>query len=190
MIYARIQRPNLGWNPSHRSRHPRHYEPGVIYWHDDGETEWVELPGLAAFPLAPVDAARAIFGLDFVLADSQRWPSLLAWEEAGVDEIWRSDAEDEYDVFVFTGEVLQTLPDGVVVRPTRIPNQSLIAWFLDHAGELLSDPLLQEELSWMDGNTDEERIREMVEGCEWEEEESGLLIAIPAPKMAQILWEG
>ncbi len=150
--------------------------------------EWGELPGLAAFPLTPRDAARAIFGLDFILADAARWPNLLDWDEVGVEEIRRSDVENEYDVFVFTGEVLQTLPDGVVVRPTRIPNQSLIAWFLDHADELLADSALREELSYMDGETDEDHIRDMVEGCEWEAEDTGLLLVICAPEAAQILW--
>ena len=187
MIYARIQRPGLGWNPGHHSHHPRQYEPGVTYWHGESG-DWEELPGLAAFPLTPRDAARAIFGLDFVLADASRWPNLMDWEAEGVDEVWRSDVEGEYDVFVFTGEMLQTLPDGVVVQPTPVRNEALIAWFLDHADELLSDPDVREELSWMDGETDDERIRDMVQGSEWEQEESGLLIAIPAPEDARILW--
>ncbi len=186
MIYARIQRPGLGWNPSHRSRHPQHYKPGVMYWHDD-DTEWTELPGLAAFPLTPRDAARAIFGLDFVLADVTRWPNLLDWDTVGREEIWRSDVEHDYDVFVFTGEALQTLPDGIVVRPAPICNKDLISWFLNHANELLADPKVHEELSWMDGRTEQERIRDMVEGCEWEQRERGLLIEILAP-IQKVIW--
>ena len=183
MIFARIQRPGLGWNPSHRSKHPRDFTPGVIYQYGDAKHEWETLLGLAAFPLSPLDAARAIFGLDFVLAKKETLPQLMDWEAEGVDALWRSAVEHQYDIFVFTGDVVQELPDGVVVVPRRIPDEELIKWFLKSQNALLSDPQVRKELDGlMDPKheyTPEECIREMFVLSEWEDEKTGLLIHLP-----------
>ena len=182
-IFLRIQRPGLGWNPAHRSRHPKNWEPGVVYRHEEGE--WEELPGMAAFELTPRDAARAIFGMSFNVAYRDELPLLMDWDEAGVDAVSIRDLEYEYDWYLFTGEKIGELPDGAVVKPVPVYEalEEIAKWFVENEEEIVNDEGLWDRMKTLYGEEVEvderkrkEALRDIVEGAEYEDEETGLIL--------------
>ena len=182
-IFLRIQKKGLGWNPEHRSRFPKDYVPGVIYYHEEGE--WVELPGMAAFELTPRDAARAIFGMPFKIAYKEKLPLLMDWEEAGIEALDIRDVEPYYDWYLFVGKKIDDLPDGVVVKPVPVEKalKNVAKWFEENEEEIKSDKALWErmkilygeEIEW-DERKRKEALRDIIEGAEYEDEESGLIL--------------
>lgn len=119
-IFVRIQKNGLGWNPEHKSyRPPANWKIGYVI----DPTEGTLTEGMAAFHLPHAEFEKFVNGEDFTITDRESNPNVLDWEECGRDEFIASDAlAADYEYLVFTGETIEQLPDGWIVKPLAIEN--------------------------------------------------------------------
>jgi len=106
-FFVRLQKPGLGWDPLHRSSHPRPSDGLNPYPAHPPSQEYYELPGMAAYPIvSPSEFIRAVAGRNFVISTESGLPPL----EEGTPEandpstlVTLADVETYRDVLLFYG---------------------------------------------------------------------------------------
>lgn len=120
-VYPRIQLSGRGYDPEHKSyRPPSDWKPGMYI--DPTEGELTE--GMAAFHALPIsELEKALDGDNFMITSKEATPLAMDWDEIETDIFTRNDALNSgYAVFLIYGEDVEKLPDGVIIKPHKIPD--------------------------------------------------------------------
>ena len=135
-FFVRLQKPGLGWDPLHRSNHPRPSDGLNPYPAYPPSQEYYELPGMAAYPIvSPSEFIRAVAGRNFVISTESGLPPLEEGSRHPVDPstlVTLADVETFRDVLLFYGRIVAVVNNGVVASP--LPIDDLLKAYIEVYG--------------------------------------------------------